>query len=250
MKDAKRALVFGHRGASARYPENTFKGLWAALVEPPQADGIECDVRLSADHVPVLFHDDDTYRLTGQPGAIEKRTLAEIQSLRVADQPIPTLELLAQRLTEPNPERQRPIWLNVELKPTNAPLPLIEASHEVLTALDEAPFVELIVSSFDPRVIKTVFDMGFPWSMALIYEALEALRFVAMLDELGHLDLHPDHRLVDAAHLNAYRTSPHSGNSRRFRAWTVDSPERAQELVDMGIEAVITNRPQHIKEKL
>ena len=66
-------LTIAHRGASAEFPENTMAAFIAALSREPSADGLECDVRLSADGVPVVFHDDDTRRLTGQSGSIESR---------------------------------------------------------------------------------------------------------------------------------------------------------------------------------
>jgi glycerophosphoryl diester phosphodiesterase len=68
--------IIAHRGASADHPENTLRAIRRALLDPPPAAGFECDVRLSSDGVAVVFHDDETARLTGQPGAIETRSLA------------------------------------------------------------------------------------------------------------------------------------------------------------------------------
>ena len=76
-------------------PENTLAAFDAA-VEARYA--IECDLHISADGVPVVFHDDELERLTGEPGAVRDRTAAELGDLRVAGtgEWIPTLdELLA-----------------------------------------------------------------------------------------------------------------------------------------------------------
>lgn len=81
--------------------ENTLPA-FAAAAEKNFA--IECDVHLSADGVPVVFHDDDLKRLTGTGGLIWQRTAAEMQALTVggtADR-VPTLaellELVAGRV--------------------------------------------------------------------------------------------------------------------------------------------------------
>ena len=54
-ENAPRPLILGHRGASGSAPENTMAAFRLALAA--DADGIETDLRLSADNVVVLFHD-------------------------------------------------------------------------------------------------------------------------------------------------------------------------------------------------
>jgi glycerophosphoryl diester phosphodiesterase len=74
--------LVAHRGGSALAPENTLAAFDRAAVLG--ADAIETDVRLSADGVVMVFHDEDTVRLTGAPGTIEGRTAAEIAALDAA----------------------------------------------------------------------------------------------------------------------------------------------------------------------
>jgi glycerophosphoryl diester phosphodiesterase len=76
-------------------PENTLAAFDAAV---DARYAIECDLHVSADGVPVVFHDNDLERLTGEPASIRDRTAAELGDLRVAGtgEWIPTLdELLA-----------------------------------------------------------------------------------------------------------------------------------------------------------
>lgn len=74
--------LVAHRGGGALSPENTLPAFdRAALLK---ADAIETDVRLSRDGVVVVFHDDETERLTGAPGTIEERTWEEIGALDAA----------------------------------------------------------------------------------------------------------------------------------------------------------------------
>ncbi len=94
----KQVLASGHRGAPSHAPENTIPSFEKAI--ELGADIIEIDVRYTRDGHFVIFHDDTVTRLTGQPGTIEERTLAEVQQLEIwipefSDFPklkIPTLE--------------------------------------------------------------------------------------------------------------------------------------------------------------
>jgi glycerophosphoryl diester phosphodiesterase len=92
------ARPIAHRGfhdlARGR-PENSLAA-FAAAVEAHY--GIECDLHLAADSIPVVFHDDDLQRLCGRGGCIRDLTAAELGDLRLGNSPewVPTLdELLA-----------------------------------------------------------------------------------------------------------------------------------------------------------
>ncbi|MBE0499679.1 MAG: hypothetical protein IBX43_10675 [Campylobacterales bacterium] len=73
--------IIAHRGFSGNYPENTLLAFEKAL--DAGADGIETDLQLSRDNVPVLFHDDTLKRITGVDKKPREFTLAELQSLDV-----------------------------------------------------------------------------------------------------------------------------------------------------------------------
>src|SRR5262245_61547190 len=90
------ARPIAHRGyhdiARGR-PENTLAAFEAAI-EARYA--IECDLHISSDGVPIVFHDDDLERLTGEVGCVRDRTAKEIGKLRVSKttERIPTLDEL------------------------------------------------------------------------------------------------------------------------------------------------------------
>jgi glycerophosphoryl diester phosphodiesterase len=92
------ARPIAHRGlhdSSRGVPENSLAA-FSAAVEAHYA--IECDLHLSADSIPVVFHDNDLARLCGQQGGVRDRTASELGDLRLGGTPewIPTLdELLA-----------------------------------------------------------------------------------------------------------------------------------------------------------
>ncbi|MGE3577322.1 MAG: glycerophosphodiester phosphodiesterase [Vicinamibacterales bacterium] len=74
--DHPRPLVLAHRGGRALAPENTLLAFDTGLAAG--ADGLECDVRLSADGVPVVIHDETLDRTTDLTGPVRARTAAEL----------------------------------------------------------------------------------------------------------------------------------------------------------------------------
>lgn len=75
----RRPWLVAHRGGAALAPENTLPAFERAAALG--ADAFELDVRLSADGAVVVFHDEATARLTGEPGTIEARALDAIRRL-------------------------------------------------------------------------------------------------------------------------------------------------------------------------
>lgn len=72
-------LIIAHRGAPLEVPENTLASFDRAI--ELGADGLECDVRLTRDRIPVLMHDEDLARVAGRRGRVSELTLDEIQSI-------------------------------------------------------------------------------------------------------------------------------------------------------------------------
>jgi len=231
--------ILAHRGDSAHLPENTLPAFASALSPAVAADGLECDVRLDAAGQPRVFHDDDTDRLTGVPGAFAAHAPDRLDALRVGGHAIPHLhDLLALVLAALPALRHRPLTCNIELKPSAAAAPLIVALRPLLDPLAATAGLALVVSSFDPRVLAAARAAKVPWRLALLYETPLALRALRWLPDPDAFDLHPRHDLVDAAHLTEYARP-----GRAFRAWTVDAPEEARRLGALGVDALITNRP-------
>jgi len=79
LLDPSLQLVIAHRGNSMHAPEDTLESLRQGLALG--ADGLEFDVRLSADGVPVVIHDATLDRTTDGTGPVAARTLAGLQSL-------------------------------------------------------------------------------------------------------------------------------------------------------------------------
>ena len=75
--------LVAHRGYTAHYPENSLLAIEAAV--NAGTEYIEFDVMMSADGIPVLFHDRDLSRLCGKPGSIHDYSLAELKTFSLSD---------------------------------------------------------------------------------------------------------------------------------------------------------------------
>jgi glycerophosphoryl diester phosphodiesterase len=73
--------LIAHRGYPRHYPENSLAGIGAALAAG--ATGIECDVQLSADHVPLVIHDAALRRTAGIDGDVRDLTAAALEGVEV-----------------------------------------------------------------------------------------------------------------------------------------------------------------------
>ncbi|MFT7579609.1 MAG: glycerophosphoryl diester phosphodiesterase [Myxococcota bacterium] len=240
-----RALVIAHRGASYDHPENTLRAFSAALDNTGRADGVELDVQITTDGVPMVFHDDDLDRLSDGAGPFADRSSEDIAKLKVGGEPIPTLAAVCELVARLAETRQMTLMLNVELKTTHAPKRMVTACRALLDEAHANKQIRLVVSSFDPRVLAAAQEEGCKWPMAFLYEDEYAVRALAYLDGAEALDLHPRCDLVDRNHIREY-----SERGRVFRTWTVDDPREARRLVSMGVKAIITNKPRLIRDAL
>lgn len=137
---------FAHRGfhsVELGLPENSLSSFDEAL---KRGYGVELDVHLSADGIPVVFHDEELDRMTGREGRVDELSLVELKKLRLigSDEPLPSLK---EALLQINGER--PVL--VEVKNYGQPVgPLEQAVAEVLDAYEGAFFIQ----SFNPMTLK------------------------------------------------------------------------------------------------
>jgi glycerophosphoryl diester phosphodiesterase len=219
-------LIIAHRGASAEKPENTLAAFRRALALG--VDGIELDVHVSRDGVPVVFHDDKLKRLTGTKGRLTACTWAELAKLRVRDtEPIPRL-IDVLRLT-----RQRAV-VQIELKAGVSVAPVVLA----VKAARATGWV--IFASFDPELIRQAGDLAPKVPRMLISESRR--RPAAILRDLAScsaLGLSFNHRRIpSAAWIQYFQVRGYS-----VWAWTVNDPAVAGRLAGWGIDALLGDDP-------
>ncbi len=148
-------LRLAHRGDWRRAPENTLAAFSAALAVPG-CDGLEFDVQLSRDGVPVVLHDESLARVQGNPARIDALTAVEAAAFG-----IPTL---AETMALAGPDA----WLDVELKGADHGA----ATADVLRAARGASPANAVVSSFDPPSLVAMADHLPGWARWLNVEDL------------------------------------------------------------------------------
>jgi glycerophosphoryl diester phosphodiesterase len=229
--------ILGHRGCrNDRTPENTRAAVEAGL--RAGADGVEVDVRLTADGVAVCSHDADLLREAGLDRQIRDLRYAELGAVRVGGHRIPSLASVLSQVAR----RGR---LVLDLKPDPEPHRLAAA---VAVAVSQAPAGDLVLSSFCPSVLDAVAALLPDVPRATLLDGPELVsqrvcRAVRRADAAVHLpvrSLLADPDLVANVHRHGLAV----------RAWTVNRPVDARLLGLIGVTGVITDVPGELRRAL
>ncbi|NQV84122.1 MAG: glycerophosphodiester phosphodiesterase [Rhodospirillales bacterium] len=233
--------VVGHRGAAGHAPENTLASLKKAAALG--ARWVEFDTKLTADGVPVLFHDDVLERTTNATGLLADTTLAEVQMLDAGlwfaqefrGERVPTLDAAIAQLSVLG------LGANVEIKPC----PGVEKETartvaEVLRAEWPAHLPAPLVSSFDAGVLATVGNSAPELARALLVLKIPG-DWQARLQDLGCMALH-----AQAKHLTSEQVAAVRGQGYALRTFTVNDRAEAKKLFAWGVDAVISDFPDRM----
>jgi glycerophosphoryl diester phosphodiesterase len=240
-----RPLNFAHQGASHEAPANTLAAFLLAF--ELGADGIEFDVHLSKDGQVVVIHDFTLESTTNGQGLVRDKTLAELKELDAgtwfdpdfADQRIPTLQEVIDAVGNR-------LLLNIELKTTNVRDDGLASA--VVRIIEENHLLErVIVSSFNPLALRWIKHLN-PWvSIGLLYAP--DLPFLLRRPWLRHFlrleALHPHYTVVDDPYMRWARK-----RELRVHVWTADDPGEMWQLMRLGVDLIITNRPDLLRQVL
>ncbi|MBX3413083.1 MAG: hypothetical protein KF708_10380 [Pirellulales bacterium] len=244
LVEADRILVIAHRGDSAAYPENTLPAFESAV--KVGADLVELDYHHTADAVPIVLHDPTLDRTTnardkfGVKGLlISKRTLEELAGLDAG------------------------LWKGEQF--AGARLPTLD---DAVTAIQAGSMTLIERKAGDAKtcvdylrakgLLNNVVVQAFDWNYVTDCHKLAPELALAALgrDEITgkRLDLIEKTGARIAAWHEASLSSESIGriHNRGLKAWayTVDHPQRVQELIDLGIDGIITNKPADVKRIL
>lgn len=215
----KKTLIFAHRGIPALIAENSLSSFRYTIEH--HADGIEFDVHLTKDHIPVIMHDERVDRTSDGSGFIKDKTFAELRQIHLKDgQLIPSLKEFLELVN------QQPIRLNLEFK----------------TDMYHYKNIEKIVMDMVSR-----YDLKFPVIYSSFY--LNSLRNCYAIDPTGqYCFLHskyvhnPEHFMkvnhLAGLHLKHYQKLT-GGMPQRI--WTVDDPSEERKLLKKGVAGIFTN---------
>lgn len=250
-------LIVAHRGASALAPENTLAAFQKAFDDG--AEGIEFDVQLAKDAIPVVVHDEDLNRLSGTENFVARMTSVELQKLDVgswfnltypkyADDEfskefIPTLAHLFEFL------QSYKGLLYVELKcGTEAADRLVEIVCKLIEKTNLLP--QIILKSFDLK------------ALALAKKILPEIRTASLFaPKILRILREKEYLLDEAQKYEADEISIHyslatKGLVKKAKErglpttiWTADNPIWVKRALDFGINAIITNNPARLLAK-
>ncbi len=246
----RKVLIIAHRGASGLAPENT-RAAFAKAVEIG-ADIVEVDVHLCADGDLMVIHDDTVDRVAGNtvqiPGtgrAVKRMTAEELKALDVGSwfspefsgQRIPTLrealELLKGKCS-----------VIIEIKKGSESYKGIEGKVlEVVRSLSMEK--DILISSFELPALKEVRKKVPDTALGIIFNTDTWDYVFKSAAKLHALSLYPDKSLVtigwiDKAHSFGIKVYP----------YTVNEEEEMKTLIQMGVDGLVTNRPDILKALL
>lgn len=239
-------VVIAHRGASYYAPENTHSAFKLAI--EMRAEMIELDVSLSKDGVPVVIHDETLDRTTGTSGLVSDFTLDELKyletgswfSTKYADEPFPTLEEVLKYTKDA-------IAVNIEIK-TEAVTDYAEAGIvEMVLKLIKAAGLEdqVIISSFDYRVMRHLEKLNPEISKAILYEKSQS-------GDKTPSELVKEYK-VDAFNCSHRQLSDKwiedlNSNQVPFFIYTVNEESKMKEIISKGAHGIFSDKPDLLKE--
>ena len=206
--------IYAHRGFSYKYKESTLSAYQGAI--DVGADGLECDIRLTKDEVPICFHDRTTKRIAGVNKRVAALTLTELRKITE----VLTLEELLDLATKANREV------------------LVETKHPVLTS----GRVEKSVIGFAQRYKFT----------AMSFSLLAVLRFKKELDDVAYVVSHrwrllymPTKKVAVDVELFAKSPWVRKRLARKeVLLWTVNEEKFISIAKQAGVAALITDDPE------
>lgn len=239
--DGPRPRIIAHRGLALDAPENTLLAFLKAL--SAGATHLETDVHCSADGVAVISHDPDLARIAERDLRIGQLTIAELRRIPLGHgQSLPSL---AEAL-DAFPEAR----FNIDIKDERAAAPAAEAikaaratDRVLLTSFSaarrEAAVADLpgvavspSVSEFVPALVGAKLGIR-----RLTARALRPFVAVQIPERRGPLRL-VTRRTVQAVHRAG----------AELHVWTVDDVEVMSRLLDLGVDGIVTNRCDLLKD--
>ena len=233
-------LAFAHRGGASEAPENTMPAFEHAVRLGYRY--LETDAHVTADGVLIAFHDDRLDRVTDRTGVIAELPWSEVQRARVdGREPIPLLEDLLSAWPD--------VRVNIDPKHDGAAEPLAAAIVRTRTV------DRVCVGAFSDRRIAVVRALVGP-SLCTSMGPREVAQLVAASRGLpgggrvrspcaqvptnqGRVPLVTP-RFVDTAHRLGVQV----------HVWTIDDGDEMARLLDLGVDGIMTDRPQVLKDVL
>jgi glycerophosphoryl diester phosphodiesterase len=233
-------MILGHRGWSAEYPENTCLAFEKAL--ELGIDGIEFDVQLTRDGMPVIIHDARVDRTTDGTGRVSELTVEALRPFNAAAkkqtthvlgfQPIPTLGEVLKAAYSVHPCA----LCNSEIKVHEGDGK--DVIDETLRSLQEHPYAQnILFSSFHHGCLTYLRERDSQARIGLLFEQTPVDAWY-VANHLQASSIHLNHRFATPDLMKAC-------HDRGFQVcvWTVDEPSEIERFTVQGVDILITNTP-------
>ncbi|MFJ6921609.1 MAG: glycerophosphodiester phosphodiesterase family protein [Lactobacillus gallinarum] len=210
-------IIFAHRGLPVKFAENSLEGFRYAAKHG--AEGVEFDVHMTKDKVPVVMHDEEIDRTTDGSGYIKDYTLNEIRKFHLKNgEPVPMLRELFEILQD------KDLYINLEFKTNKIHDKGIEAI--VLALVKEYRFVHpIIFSSFNYQTLKNC-------------QQIDPHQQYCFLTKVPVIF---PQRFVRKNHFAAIHPHWYLPSKITQRIWTVDNPKLAKKYMKRGVAGIFTN---------
>lgn len=239
----KKVKNFAHRGYSGKYPENTMLAFRKAV--EAGADGIELDVQLTRDGVPVIIHDELVDRTTDGKGRVKEMTLAELRALdasyiyagQYGKNPIPTFREYCEFV------KDLPITTNIEMKTGVFEYPGIE--EKVWAMIQEFHLEDkVIISSFNHFTILRMRKIAPELKYGFLSETwiIDAGKYC---HDQGVPCYHPLFRNLTEEVVRELKQY-----GLEINTYTVNTEEDVRDLVNKGVDILIGNFPEMTRDVL
>lgn len=243
--------LYAHRGAAAELPENTLPSFARALEYGVEA--LETDVHMTSDGHVVVSHDPSGERMCGVPALFRESTLAEVRTWDAGrgfrddagGQPfagkefrVPTLDELLGEFPD--------VLINIDLKQRQPPI--VDQVLDVLRKHDAQ--YRVILASFSLRTMVRVRASGYPGVTALPMIELGALHYLPRAVYRA-LPLTGEAAQVPVRAKGVTFASPEFLDKAhdlglRVDYWTINDPQEAETLLQMGADGIMTDDPAKI----
>jgi len=247
-------LIIGHRGASALAPENTLSAFARAIRDG--TDGVELDVRLSRDGVPIVIHDATLPRTRLRKRFVARLTSAQLRQIGIGSwfnqkypdlarleytrQTIPTLDEVFQLLANQAP---RHFVIYVELKCGRSRRRNEELASAAVAAVQRHGLRDrAVLISFNVRTVAKIRQLDDSLRTGALFGQRSAVKSPSKIIQSA-VDCDANEILLN--HRLASRKLTAAAAARGLPAviWTVDDPRWISQAKSLGIYALMTNDP-------
>ena len=231
-------MILGHRGAASLAPENTLPSMQKAV--EAGADGIEIDVQLSADKIPVIFHDDTLDRTTNSQGLLSLHSLDELKKVDAGSwfseefksATVPTLEEALIFCQKNN------LTMNLEIK-ISTHCEINELVKQVVAVIQKTnfPLDKLFCSSFSLPALKQLYKL-YPGVRRGLISDDDITNLPEIAKQMKLFSVHMAQKNLNKAMAKSIKEL-----GLILVVWTLNDPSKVDKFTKWGVDHFITDKP-------